>query len=86
MQATVFAALEPLGVLNGGRVDANGQKVVLNSSALMAINLILHEVGTNAVKYGALSKERGRITIQWALLADEGSDMLHLDWREEGGP
>jgi two-component sensor histidine kinase len=44
--------------------------------------MALHELGTNAVKYGALSVPEGRLAIDWH--ADV--DRLHLDWREYGGP
>jgi len=87
MEAAVTAALEPLGLLSDGRVQVMGPKVVLNSSALMAINLILHELGTNAVKYGALSNESGQIAIGWQQQkAADGEEMLRLDWLETGGP
>lgn len=87
MEAAVTAALEPLGVLSDGRVTVTGPKVVLNSSALMAINLILHELATNAVKYGALSSERGGIAIGWQqITAEDGEEILQLDWQEQGGP
>ena len=44
--------------------------------------MALHELGTNAVKYGALSTQEGRIEIHWTL----SDDRLHLDWREYDGP
>src|SRR3546814_6842850 len=50
------------------------------SSDLMA--LVLHELGTNAAKYGALSTEEGRIDLNWTI--QDGT--LHLMWRESGGP
>ena len=87
MEAAVTAALEPLGVLSDGRVTVTGPKVVLNSSALMAINLILHELATNAVKYGALSSEGGKIAIEWQrLTGKDGEGILQMDWQEQGGP
>jgi two-component sensor histidine kinase len=48
----------------------------------VAIAMAVHELGTNALKYGALSNGDGRILLNWTL--DEGR--LKLEWREEGGP
>ena len=44
--------------------------------------MVLHELGTNAVKYGALSNETGRVDIAWSA----APDLLTLNWRESGGP
>ena len=48
----------------------------------LALSLALHELATNATKYGALSCPEGRVSVQWGV--QEG--MLHLDWEESGGP
>lgn len=44
--------------------------------------LVLHELATNSIKYGALSTEEGRITVQWA----DAGDGLNLAWTEDGSP
>jgi two-component sensor histidine kinase len=46
----------------------------------------MHELATNAVKYGALSQDEGRITVQWRVLESAGTRRLELEWRESGGP
>jgi two-component sensor histidine kinase len=49
--------------------------------------LSVHELATNAMKYGALSNEHGRVRISWTLEeAGDGSSRLFFTWREEGGP
>ena len=49
--------------------------------------MALHELATNAGKYGALSAGEGRIAVDWALGGDEGdSARFSLSWREQGGP
>ena len=54
----------------------------------MSLALILHELATNAAKYGALSAEKGSITIIWEIRPHEsdGSDRVLLRWVEAGGP
>jgi two-component sensor histidine kinase len=75
----VRAATAPL---EAGRVDLDGPALVVTPKAAVALAMALHELGTNAVKYGALSTPEGRIAISWAT----DGDRLRLDWRERGGP
>jgi two-component sensor histidine kinase len=63
------------------RVMLEGPNVELNESTTRTMRLIFHEMLTNAIKYGALSGERGRISVDWS--ADE---ILTIDWRELDGP
>jgi two-component sensor histidine kinase len=56
--------------------------VQLRSKAASALAMALHELATNAVKYGALSNESGRIDVRWRV----ESDTLELTWIERGGP
>ena len=69
-----------------GRVDVHGPPgVQLRSSALQILALALHELTTNAVKYGALACEHGRLAIRWNVLpCEDGRHALHVDWREVG--
>jgi two-component sensor histidine kinase len=65
-----------------GRFDMEGGPLRLAPRAALALAMALHELGTNAAKYGALSAEAGRVAIAWTV--DE--DRLRLEWRESGGP
>ena len=56
------------------------------ADASQAIGLVLHELATNAVKYGALSSSSGRIAISWTVDDKAEAGGLTLDWREKDGP
>ncbi|HJR22700.1 MAG TPA: PAS domain-containing protein [Dongiaceae bacterium] len=66
----------------GGRVAISGPVLELAPDAAQTVALILHELTTNATKYGALSKQTGRIAVEW----DLNREHLSLHWRETGGP
>lgn len=65
------------------RLQANGPTVMLDPDATQAIGLALHELGTNAVKYGAWSTESGHVEIAWRKIDDGG---LEVVWEERDGP
>jgi two-component sensor histidine kinase len=48
--------------------------------------MAIHELTTNAVKYGALSVPEGRVDVQWRVERDDGGEVLHLGWTEHNGP
>ncbi|MGH7012177.1 MAG: HWE histidine kinase domain-containing protein, partial [Caulobacteraceae bacterium] len=77
-----IAAAE-LGALAPGQARWRGEEVLLNPRATNALTLALHELAANAVKYGALSTEAGRVEVAWRLRPEGGFD---LDWREREGP
>ncbi|HEY1797582.1 MAG TPA: HWE histidine kinase domain-containing protein [Stellaceae bacterium] len=64
------------------RFTVEGPSVDLSPKQTLALSLALHELGTNAAKYGALSCPDGRITLRWKT----GDGELHFYWRETGGP
>jgi PAS domain S-box-containing protein len=74
--------LAPFGKDVGGRFQVSGPRVELSADAAQALAIIIHELATNAVKYGALSVTAGRVAIAWSLAADR----LTLSWTETGGP
>ena len=71
-----------LGSLDEGRVTTSGPEVRLPAQLALHLALILHELGTNARKYGALSTAHGQIALQWTVT----DKALSLRWVERGGP
>jgi PAS domain S-box-containing protein len=65
------------------RVAASGPAARLAPEAVQAVSMVLHELATNAAKYGALSVPGGRVQVAWAASPGSGLD---LSWTEEGGP
>ncbi|MBR0800841.1 response regulator [Bradyrhizobium jicamae] len=72
----------PPGALDDNRATASGPSVQLEPQMALHTALMLHELGTNSVKYGALSRADGKVSIEWSV----SGDGLQLDWRERGGP
>jgi PAS domain S-box-containing protein len=73
--------------LIGRRIELRGPQLFISAPAAQTIGMALHELATNAGKYGALSAGEGRIAVDWALDGGEGDDArFALSWREEGGP
>ncbi|WP_460452506.1 sensor histidine kinase [Alsobacter sp. SYSU BS001988] len=70
---------------NGDRLSLSGPTIPLDPRAALAVTLALHELLTNAVKYGALSNELGAVDVTWVLL-DSVEPRFRLVWRESGGP
>ncbi len=67
-------------------MTVSGPDVMLSAAATQAVAMVLHELVTNAAKYGALSNPNGRISVHWDPPADGGSATLSIAWRETGGP
>ncbi len=69
------------------KVTCQGESVILRADAVQNVALALHELATNASKYGALSAPNGKVDISWAFETDDGGEqVLRLTWRESGGP
>jgi len=69
------------------RLSMSGPKVLLSPQAAQHLGMAFHELATNALKYGALSRPAGRVTIRWDLKRTEGGkEILVLRWEETGGP
>ncbi|GJD95781.1 sensor histidine kinase [Methylobacterium iners] len=68
------------------RVHVAGPSVHLTPRQMLALSMALHELGTNAAKYGALSVITGRVEVVWSMRRRRDGRWLHLEWREAGGP
>ena len=74
--------LEPFAAGEGPRVVFDGEALLLPPNAAQPIAMIIHELATNALKYGALSAPEGRVSIAWTA----ERNVLRLRWMELGGP
>jgi two-component sensor histidine kinase len=61
-----------------------GDNIAISSGPAVALSMVIHELSTNALKYGALSVPEGRVSIVWA--ADVEAARFKLEWRESNGP
>jgi two-component sensor histidine kinase len=82
----VDRVLEPYAFSDSRRVRSSGPKVPLASPRAVMMSMILHEIATNAAKYGALSSAAGTVNIDWRLIPDTTGEKLQLTWAESGGP
>ncbi|MEP7457704.1 sensor histidine kinase, partial [Phyllobacterium sp. SB3] len=83
---TLRAALAPHGGADG-RFDISGPDFTMTPKQSLSMALTLHELATNATKYGALSNDTGRIRISWTIARiGNQKDALEFMWRETGGP
>lgn len=71
---------------NHDRVETEGPDLVVKGNVATAIGMSVHELCTNAVKYGGLSNDTGKVLIQWAVQPGEKGDVFTLQWTERGGP
>ena len=88
LRDVIDAALEPFGIANGRkeRFVVTGKNIRFPPNAALALGIAFHELATNAVKYGAFSNDRGRITVDWTLVPSSNGSRLILHWREKDGP
>jgi two-component sensor histidine kinase len=70
----------------GGRITLHGPEVALTSQLAVSLGMAIHELTTNAAKYGALSVYGGKVTVTWSVTIDATRRTLTFDWVESGGP
>ena len=68
------------------RISVSGPDVELEPKPALALTLALHELATNATKYGALSNSSGRVRLRWSIDGEGEAAALRIEWAEEGGP
>ena len=84
LRAIIEAAVAPQ--IGDHQLVVEGPPVTLQSSMVVTMTLALHELATNAVKYGAMSAPAGQVHVSWVLKKKEGRKVVELTWRETGGP
>lgn len=84
LKDVAIAAVANAGIRS--RVQIDGPEVALGSKAALTLALLLHELATNALKYGSLSLGAGVVELSWRLDGAAGAETLHLTWTESKGP
>jgi PAS domain S-box-containing protein len=82
----VRRALKPFEANRHDRIIVDGPNVALPANSSLMLTMCLHELATNAAKYGALSNGTGRVHVVWELLGNGGDGKVRLSWRESEGP
>jgi two-component sensor histidine kinase len=82
----VKRVLQPYVLNNPERIKMFGPAVPLSPRLAVVLSMIVHEIATNAAKYGALSTDSGHVTLDWEVLEEGGTRKLRLIWTETGGP
>jgi two-component system CheB/CheR fusion protein len=85
LRDVVTQEIEPYRLGRGDRVVIEGPPVPLTPKRALSLGMIIHELGTNSVKYGSLSAGDGSLEVTWAL-ERRSENSLVLDWLERGGP
>lgn len=86
LREIVLQALEPYRNQGRTRFQLTGPDIRLMPRMALALSMALHELATNAVKYGALSNETGQVQIEWFVDSLKAPSQLLLCWKEHGGP
>jgi two-component sensor histidine kinase len=82
----VERAISPYLSSERNRFTINGPEIVIPPKYALALIMALHELCTNAAKYGALSNETGKVAIAWELAGRAGEGELRMTWQERDGP
>jgi PAS domain S-box-containing protein len=85
IHAVIQAVMQQQGGRTG-RILIQGPDLLLAAKSALALSMSLHELSTNAAKYGALSNDVGHVELTWKIEHADGEDMLALEWQELGGP
>jgi two-component sensor histidine kinase len=80
LKELLVSQIEPFWPIDGSRIAVDGPPLRLNAQAAQILGMAAHELATNAVRYGALAHEGGRLSVGWKL---EG-DRVAFSWRESG--
>ena len=84
LKSIVEDELMAVATREGSQLRIKGPDIELNARTGEALSLAIHELATNAIKYGALAAEHGHVRVCWELIPDHGTDQLHFEWIETG--
>ncbi|MXQ06308.1 PAS domain-containing protein [Alphaproteobacteria bacterium GH1-50] len=86
--ADIYALIGPetRDIYGEDRVSLKGPPLKMNARACLAIGMAIHELATNAAKYGAFSTDAGRVSLHWFRLDDGNDDKVVFTWTESDGP
>jgi two-component sensor histidine kinase len=84
LKAILKTAIEPFQTSDGSRFAVQSSEIEVSAGAVLPLSMVLNELCTNAVKYGALSKPGGHIEISTTI--DASLNQFRLTWTERGGP
>ncbi|MBF0335167.1 MAG: PAS domain-containing protein [Alphaproteobacteria bacterium] len=85
VRALIASGLE-VQTEDAGRVTLDGPPIRIETKAATTLSLAIHELATNATKYGAFANDTGHVTVTWAQEMQPGGAVLVIRWRESGGP
>jgi two-component system, chemotaxis family, sensor kinase Cph1 len=86
IRAIIDDELAPFRQAKENACRISGEPVALKPKAALAVSMAIHELATNAAKYGALSAPGGRLRVEWRRRREKGEEHLALSWKESGGP
>ena len=86
LQDVISRVLQPYLISNPERVRMSGPSVPLSPRLAVVLSMIVHEMATNAAKYGALSNNTGTVRLDWEIIEENDRPKLRLIWTEAGGP
>ena len=82
----IEAETSPFEDQDDNNIECTGPHIVLEPHAAQCLSMAFHELTTNAAKYGALSTQKGRLSIDWEVKEEENLPQLQVSWIETGGP
>jgi two-component system CheB/CheR fusion protein len=85
LRDVIWTELAPHAAADSGNIALSGPPIMLKPQAALFLALVIHELTTNAAKYGALSVAEGRIEVDWTIAGDR-PPRLELTWTEQDGP
>lgn len=86
MADLIASQISHLSPNSGLRLQIDGPPIDLGPTASQTIGMAIHELSTNAVKYGALSNDQGRVSLKWGTKSEGDAQQFFVSWIESGGP